>query len=88
MEELKDKRNIIEKQRGELEALKFSPYSSIGRKLVAKCSALKSENEELGQYIEQGIIEKHRLEIALQNQLIIELKRALKGKWRLQVQLR
>ncbi|KAH8549985.1 hypothetical protein BGW37DRAFT_499677 [Umbelopsis sp. PMI_123] len=76
--EMDEQRIVIDKQREELEALRFSPASSIGMKLVAKCSALKAENDELGQVLHKGLIEKHKLEIAFQNNLINDLKVALK----------
>jgi WTAP/Mum2p family len=70
---------VINKQRDELEALAFSPTSSVGLELVQRCSALKAENNELGQVLHNGTLEKYKMEIALQNKLINELQVSLKG---------
>lgn len=77
--DLDDQRVVIDRQREELNALRFTPNSSIGLNLVAKCAALKTENEELEHHLQQGIIEKYKLVIASQLQMIIELQKALKG---------
>ncbi|KAG2187009.1 hypothetical protein INT44_003237 [Umbelopsis vinacea] len=70
---------VINNQRDELEALSFSPTSSIGLKLVQRCSALKAENRELGHVLHTGPMEKYKMEIAFQNKLINKLQVALKG---------
>ena len=74
-----DQCRVINKQRDELEAIAFSPTSSIGLKLVQRCSALKAENEELGHVLHNGPLEKYKMEIVFQNKLINELQVALKG---------
>jgi len=78
--ELDEKNRIIDRQREELAAVKFSPNSSVGLRLVEKCSSLKAENEELGHLLQQGLVEKYKLEIALQSKLITELNKALNGR--------
>ncbi|CAM0141481.1 hypothetical protein VKS41_003805 [Umbelopsis sp. WA50703] len=76
-DELEAMCKLVERQRDELEAVKFTPHSSVGLRLMAKCSALRAENEELGRLLQQGTIEKYQLENNLQRKLITELKSAL-----------
>jgi predicted RNase H-like nuclease (RuvC/YqgF family) len=78
-DELEAMCKLVERQRDELEAVKFTPHSSVGLRLMAKCSALRAENEELGRLLQQGTIEKYQLENNLQRKLITELKSALNG---------
>ncbi|CAO3675154.1 unnamed protein product [Umbelopsis ramanniana] len=73
-----DQSRVINKQRDELEAIAFSPTSSIGFKLVQRCSALKAENNELGHVLHNGLLEKYKMEIVFQNKLINEFQVALK----------
>lgn len=70
---------VVERQRDELAAIKFTPNSSVGLRLIDRCSALKAENEELGRLLQHGTIEKYKLESNLQRKLITELKSALNG---------
>jgi hypothetical protein len=74
-----DQRRVINKQKDELEAIAFSPNSSIGLKLVQRCSALNAEINELGQVLHNGALEKYKMEIVFQNKSISELQVALKG---------
>ncbi|KAI8581555.1 hypothetical protein K450DRAFT_231888 [Umbelopsis ramanniana AG] len=76
--EMDEQNRVIDNQRDELEALAFSPTSSVGLKLVQRCSALKAENKELGHVLHNGPLEKYKMEIAFQNKLINELQVALK----------
>ncbi|RUS27750.1 hypothetical protein BC938DRAFT_482797 [Jimgerdemannia flammicorona] len=72
--ELEDKDATISDLRNELEGVKFTPSSITGKKLIAKCKALRLENEELGRQLRQGRVEQYEIELALQRRLIEELK--------------
>ncbi|KAJ2965161.1 hypothetical protein NQZ79_g65 [Umbelopsis isabellina] len=78
-DELEEMCKVVEQQRDELQAIKFTPNSSVGLRLINKCSALKAENDELGRLLQQGTIEKYKMENNLQRKLITELKSALNG---------
>ncbi|RUO95297.1 hypothetical protein BC936DRAFT_144607, partial [Jimgerdemannia flammicorona] len=54
-------------------------YAITGKKLIAKCKALRLENEELGRQLRQGRVEQYEIELALQRRLIEELKGNIGG---------
>ncbi|RUS19963.1 hypothetical protein BC937DRAFT_86653 [Endogone sp. FLAS-F59071] len=77
--EIEDKDATITDLRDELEGVTFTPNSITGKKLIAKCKALRLENEELGRQLRQGRVEQYEVELALQRRLIEELKSGMSG---------
>ncbi|ORX96729.1 hypothetical protein K493DRAFT_350551 [Basidiobolus meristosporus CBS 931.73] len=63
----------------ELEAVKFSPSSLTGKRLLAKCRSLQQENEGLGKRMCQGRVAQYELEISMQRKLIDSLKEKIRG---------
>ncbi|XP_062566979.1 pre-mRNA-splicing regulator WTAP-like [Saccostrea cucullata] len=71
MEECQEK---LKQTQNELSAWKFTPDSQTGKRLMAKCRMLLQENEELGKVITSGRTAKLEGEIAVQKQLVQEMK--------------
>lgn len=66
----------LEQTKGDVAALKFTPESQTGKRLVAKCHSLMMENEEIGRMLSSGSISKLEGELALEKQLVRISKRA------------
>ena len=54
-------------------------YSQTGKRLMAKCRMLLTENEELGKVISSGRMAKLEGEIALEKTLVQEMKKSQEG---------
>mmetsp|Transcript_16723 Transcript_16723/g.29533 ORF Transcript_16723/g.29533 Transcript_16723/m.29533 type:complete len:256 (-) Transcript_16723:266-1033(-) len=76
-----DKIKVLEKNlketKEELDAVQFHPDSVTGKKLLAKCRTLQSENEELGKQLSQGKVKQLESERDLLARAKDELKRGL-----------
>jgi len=74
--EVDTSRARVEEMQNELNAWKFTPDSTTGKRLMAKCRLLYQENEELGRLIASGRIAKLEGELALQKSFSEELKKS------------
>ena len=68
-------KKAAEEAQNELAAWKFTPDSSTGKRLMAKCRQLYQENEDLGKMIASGRLAKLEGELALQKNLTEEMKK-------------
>ncbi|CAG2107337.1 unnamed protein product [Medioppia subpectinata] len=74
--EVDSSRAKVDEMQNELNAWKFTPDSTTGKRLMAKCRLLYQENEELGKMIASGRIAKLEGELALQKSFSEELKKS------------
>lgn len=75
-QEVDSSRAKVEEMQSELNAWKFTPDSTTGKRLMAKCRLLYQENEELGKMIASGRIAKLEGELALQKNFSEEMKKS------------
>ena len=54
-------------------------YSQTGKRLMAKCRLLHQENEDLGKVVASGKLAKLETDLALQRNLVEELKKSQSG---------
>ena len=74
--EVEDARIKVSEMQSELSAWKFTPDSTTGKRLMAKCRLLYQENEELGKMISSGKVAKLEGELALQRNFAEEIKKS------------
>ncbi|XP_054163625.1 pre-mRNA-splicing regulator WTAP-like [Oppia nitens] len=74
--EVDSSRAKVDEMQNELNAWKFTPDSTTGKRLMSKCRLLYQENEELGKMIESGRIAKLEGELSLQRNFSEELKKS------------
>jgi pre-mRNA-splicing regulator WTAP len=78
--ELMSTRTRLEDTKKELEALKFTPDSTTGKRLMAKCRQLYQENEDLGRMTSNGRLAKLESDLALQKSYSEFVKKSQMGK--------
>lgn len=78
--ELQTTRARLEETQNELSAWKFTPDSTTGKRLMAKCRLLYQENEELGKMTSNGRLAKLEGDLALQKSFSEEVKKSQSGK--------
>jgi len=66
----------VEEMQNELSAWKFTPDSTTGKRLMAKCRLLHNENEELGKEISTGWVAQLTGNLALQKKFSEEMKKS------------
>ncbi|XP_044740325.1 pre-mRNA-splicing regulator female-lethal(2)D isoform X2 [Chrysoperla carnea] len=74
--ELLTSRTRLDETQNELSAWKFTPDSNTGKRLMAKCRLLYTENEELGKLTNSGRVAKLEGELALQKSFSEEVKKS------------
>lgn len=74
--EVDEARSKVSEMESELSAWKFTPDSTTGKRLMAKCRLLYQENEELGKMISSGKVAKLEGELALQKNFAEEIKKS------------
>lgn len=79
--ELLTSRTRLDETQNELSAWKFTPDSNTGKRLMAKCRLLYTENEELGKLTNSGRVAKLEGELALQKSFSEEVKKSQSGKF-------
>ena len=72
--EVDDSKARVEEMQNDLNAWKFTPDSATGKRLMAKCSQLHQENEELGRMISSGKIAKLESTLAMHEKNSLEDK--------------
>jgi pre-mRNA-splicing regulator WTAP len=77
--ELQSTRVRLEDTKKELEALKFTPDSTTGKRLMAKCRQLYQENEDLGRMTSNGRLAKLENDLALQRNYSELVKKSQMG---------
>jgi len=76
-EELKQTQEKLKQALETKEVEEFNKDSIYAKRLIAKCRALQEENEDLGNSLSEGRIQKLEVELALQKQYSSELKKSL-----------
>ena len=76
-EQVKEARQKQANAEQELEASQFQSGSIAGKKLVQKCKELQAENEQLGEELSEGKVQKLQSEAVLQKEYAAELAKAL-----------
>lgn len=66
----------VEEMQNELSAWKFTPDSTTGKRLMAKCRLLHNENEELGKEMSTGWVAQLTGNLALQKKFSEEMKKS------------
>lgn len=66
----------VEEMQNELSAWKFTPDSTTGKRLMAKCRLLHNENEELGKELSTGWVAQLTGNLALQKKFSEEMKKS------------
>lgn len=66
----------VEEMQNELSAWKFTPDSTTGKRLMAKCRLLHNENEELGKEMSSGWVAQLTGNLALQKKFSEEMKKS------------
>lgn len=66
----------VEEMQNELSAWKFTPDSTTGKRLMAKCRLLHNENEELGKETSTGWVAQLNGNLALQKKFSEEMKKS------------
>lgn len=66
----------VEEMQNELSAWKFTPDSTTGKRLMAKCRLLHNENEELGKEMSTGWVAQLNGNLALQKKFSEEMKKS------------
>lgn len=66
----------VEEMQNELSAWKFTPDSTTGKRLMAKCRLLHNENEELGKETSTGWVAQLNGNLALQKKFSDEMKKS------------
>lgn len=66
----------VEEMQNELSAWKFTPDSTTGKRLMAKCRLLHNENEELGKEMSTGWVSQLTGNLALQKKFSEEMKKS------------
>lgn len=66
----------VEEMQNELSAWKFTPDSTTGKRLMAKCRLLHNENEELGKEMSNGWVAQLTGNLALQKKFSEEMKKS------------
>lgn len=74
--EVEEARSKVTEMQSELSAWKFTPDSTTGKRLMAKCRLLYQENEELGKMISSGKVAKLEGELALQKNFAEEIRKS------------
>jgi hypothetical protein len=74
--EVEEASQKVSEMQSELSAWKFTPDSTTGKRLMAKCRLLYQENEELGKMISSGKVAKLEGEVALQKNFAEEVKKS------------
>ncbi|KAI6660908.1 Pre-mRNA-splicing regulator WTAP [Oopsacas minuta] len=75
-QELKETQARYKQAQEDLSAWKFTPNSATGKKLVAKCKQLITENEELGKQLSEGRVARLEAQLALQKNYTQQLKKS------------
>ena len=75
-QELKETQSRYKQAQEDLSAWKFTPNSATGKKLVAKCKQLITENEELGKQLSEGRVARLEAQLALQKNYAQQLKKS------------
>ncbi|KAL5010214.1 hypothetical protein ScPMuIL_012519 [Solemya velum] len=75
MKEMEESQEKLKQTQNELSAWKFTPDSQTGKRLMVKCRLLLQENEDLGKVIASGRTAKLEGEIALQKQVVQDMKK-------------
>ena len=76
-EQVKEARQKQANAEQELEASQFQSGSIAGKKLVQKCKELQAENEQLGEELSEGKVQKLQSEAVLQKEYAAELAKSL-----------
>lgn len=74
--EIETSRIKVEEMQNELSAWKFTPDSTTGKRLMAKCRLLHNENEELGKEMSTGWVAQLTGNLALQKKFSDEMKKS------------
>lgn len=74
--EVEASRTKVEEMQNELSAWKFTPDSTTGKRLMAKCRLLHNENEELGKEMSSGWVAQLTGNLALQKKFSEEMKKS------------
>lgn len=74
--ETETSRSRVEEMQNELSAWKFTPDSTTGKRLMAKCRLLHNENEELGKELSTGWVAQLNGNLALQKKFSEEMKKS------------
>ncbi|CAF3343415.1 unnamed protein product [Rotaria sp. Silwood1] len=73
-DEIEQSRKACDEAQNELHSWQFTPDSKTGKMLMARCKKLLEENEQLGKIVSSDNVAKLEGEIALQNQLLSNMK--------------
>uniref|UniRef100_A0A914VQR4 Uncharacterized protein n=1 Tax=Plectus sambesii TaxID=2011161 RepID=A0A914VQR4_9BILA len=73
-DETRGNKEKLEQSRQDLDAWKFTPDSNTGKRLMAKCRRLITENEELGKMVEAGRLARLEGELAMTRKEADQLK--------------
>ncbi|CAF0739979.1 unnamed protein product [Rotaria sordida] len=73
-DEIEQSRKARDEAQNELHSWQFTPDSKTGKMLMARCKKLLEENEQLGKIVSSDNVAKLEGEIALQNQLLSNIK--------------
>lgn len=74
--EVESAKTKVEEMQNELSAWKFTPDSTTGKRLMAKCRLLHNENEELGKEMSTGWVAQLTGNLALQKKFSEEMKKS------------
>lgn len=74
--EVETSKTRVEEMQNELSAWKFTPDSTTGKRLMAKCRLLHNENEELGKEMSTGWVAQLTGNLALQKKFSEEMKKS------------
>lgn len=74
--EVESAKTRVEEMQNELSAWKFTPDSTTGKRLMAKCRLLHNENEELGKEMSTGWVAQLTGNLALQKKFSEEMKKS------------
>lgn len=74
--EVEAAKSKVEEMQNELSAWKFTPDSTTGKRLMAKCRLLHNENEELGKEMSTGWVAQLTGNLALQKKFSEEMKKS------------
>lgn len=74
--EVETAKTKVEEMQNELSAWKFTPDSTTGKRLMAKCRLLHNENEELGKEMSTGWVAQLTGNLALQKKFSEEMKKS------------